>query len=113
MDSLTFEDLVIHFSSKLSDMTETVAMQACMEDADEDGYIELSQPLDHLWQELDQLTTVLTLIRNKCSEKECMLKQIKVKKKMLLNLKKKKKKKTPNTKGRLILLLSKMNFNKN
>jgi hypothetical protein len=74
----TFEELSQHFTEKLSTLSETLAIQACLGSKDEDERIETLQPMASAWQEVDELAMVLTLMRNKCADQRKVLESVKV-----------------------------------
>ena len=71
MDSISFEELSQNFTDKLTGLCEALTIQSCMESTEEDVQAESCQPvqsIDSLWNEVEELSTILMLIRNKCTE---------------------------------------------
>ncbi|KAK7116830.1 SKA complex subunit 1-like [Littorina saxatilis] len=73
MDSRSFEELSQHFTEKLSRLTESLAIQSCLDSADEEIQEEGDQSMLSLWQQVDDLTAVLTLVKNKCTDQRTVL----------------------------------------
>ncbi|XP_076465941.1 SKA complex subunit 1-like isoform X2 [Babylonia areolata] len=68
MNAHSLEELSHHFTEKLCRLSEALAIQACVESSEEDLRMESCQPMQTLWQDVDELSDVLILVRSKCVE---------------------------------------------
>ena len=78
MDASTFEELSLHFTEKLSELNEALAIHSCLESADEDVQSESHSSMLSPWQDVDELPDILSLIRSKCSVQRETLHRVEV-----------------------------------
>ena len=78
MNSASFEELSEHFTEKLAGLCEALAIESCMESAEEEVKAESCQLMESLWDEVEELSTILTLIRNKCTDQHKALSDVQV-----------------------------------
>lgn len=78
MNAVSFEELSQHFTEKLTGIGEALAIQSCAESTDEDVQEESCQLMESLWDEVEELSTILTLIRNKCADQRKALADVQV-----------------------------------
>ena len=78
MESKSLEKLSNYFRFKLSCLTEAMTIEACLECDDDDEQNELLKLLSSLWLDAEELSSVLSAIRERCAEQWKVLDSVQV-----------------------------------
>lgn len=78
MDAISLEELTEHFTNKLSWLNNVMAIEQSLHQTDKDARLENKQKMEAVWEEIDELSVILTLMHKTIAEQRLALAKVQV-----------------------------------